>query len=457
MAVSMHCQVSEALTTALAQHLSPASKRLWVGFSGGLDSTVLLAAAKAWSLAHSLPLTAVHVDHGMQPAAADFVAHCQGHARQFGVDLMVRRAEVSKAGGGPEADARAARYGVFSTLLAADDLLLLGHHRQDQIETLLLRLLRGSGLYALAGMPVHRRLARGYLLRPLLSLSKTALQHYADRHGLAWISDPSNDSSCFERNRLRHELLPVLAAHWPEHENKMYQTTKRVRTAIGLLDEVASEDLLALRHETTPDAPITAREILVLRLSGLRPLSSARRLNLLRFWLAAQGFWLAESQYQELDRQIMQSVPCNFFWHEARLAGFQDSLWLLRGAPPQVQNDPQHWQPQMQAVFELAAGDLEARACQGKGLRLAAGESLSLRFWRAGDRMLLHHAEPLVKKLFQTYRVPSWARGLLPLLFRGERLVAVADLCLADGEQVGTEDVGWQFIWRPKSDYARYR
>lgn len=431
-------------------------KRAWVGYSGGLDSTVLLAATNAWAKANNIAVTAVHIHHGLQPAADDFATHCQRTAAALAIQCVVHPVQVADGGEGPEASARNARYQAFAELLGDAELLMLGHHRQDQIETLLLRLLRGASVRNLAGMPDYRRVGTGYLWRPLLKLPRSVLLEYAQAKNLDWIEDPTNASLDLERGRLRELLLPVLEAHWPDHEQKIYQLAERAQEAVVILDETAQNDLAHLA--TAADCAAWQNDSAspqVIQHSGLKQLSAPRRLNLLRTWFSAGQIWnLAEPQWRELDRQVMTAEPCHFTCTQARLMSFQDKLWLLRGQPLAPKPCEHLWQPDQVPSLATAEGELIAEPALGQGLR-ATSEPLLVRCWRSDDRILFHGMHRSLQKVFRTLNVPAWTRPLLPLIFVGDKLVAIADLYVAPTARAGAGVTSWQLRWQPNNDYAR--
>lgn len=504
-----------SVVAALERAIGPAqSKRVWVGFSGGLDSTVLLAAACSLRVTRKIEVAAVHVHHGLQAAADEFAIHCERIAQSFDVPLTVRRVLVENNKDGVEASARAARFGVFVALPGEGECLLLGHHRQDDTETLLLRLLRGVSARGLSGIPRQRPLGAGRLIHPFLDLPKTALRQYADEHRLEWIEDPTNASLDFDRNRVRALLVPLLATHWPDYEARLARLADQTQAQRQLLTEVGRQDIAFVGYnpsqcsQETPALQSGSEETdkstdkennktgkagverkistegeagaednenaryeahfqaglnycsddirtHVLRLSKVRQLSAVRRRNLLQVWLSNYGFWeFSEAQYQELDRQIMQAGRCCFVWSEGRVLGFRDSLWLLRGQPPAVPNALQ-WQPGTNEVLVFAHGALQASRGTGVGIK-ADLTPLNVHFRHAGERILLQGKHKTLKNVFQAYEVPVWTRPLLPLLFCGDRLVALADLVIADDAKASPSDQGWCFQWHPNSDYACY-
>ena len=204
-----------------------------IALSGGADSTALLHLAATSGL---LAPSAIHVHHGLQAAADDWAAHCQALCDRLGVPLRIARVQVDPAdSAGPEAAARLARYAAFTDALPAGGLLLTAHHRGDQAETVLLRLLRGSGVEGLGAIRPLTPFAQGWLWRPLLDCPGETLRKYACAQGLDWVADPHNRSPRYARSWLRGELLPRLRERWPEAEAQLAATARRCDEAAGLL------------------------------------------------------------------------------------------------------------------------------------------------------------------------------------------------------------------------------
>ncbi|HAR30595.1 MAG TPA: tRNA lysidine(34) synthetase TilS, partial [Gammaproteobacteria bacterium] len=225
--------------------LPPDLTRVYVGFSGGLDSAVLLHLSARVARERELPRpVAVHVHHGLQASADAWLHHADGVARRLGVEFLARRVTVA-SGGSLELAARSARYAVFRELLAVPGAcLLLAHHRDDQIETVLMRVLQGRGPY---GMPERRRLAAGALLRPLLDVPRSTLMQYAKQHELTWVEDPSNAALDADRNFLRHEIMPRLRARFPQTDQALLRLSQSSGlTRSEVLSDHPAADSLAL-------------------------------------------------------------------------------------------------------------------------------------------------------------------------------------------------------------------
>jgi len=253
----------------------------YIAFSGGLDSTVLLHLLAHHARNHPTPpLRAVHIHHGLQSAADAWPAHCQAICDPLGIELQVIPVRVGP-GASREQAARDARYAAFKQLLGPGDVLFTAQHRDDQAETVLLRLLRGAGLRGLSAMPGQRSLGQGYLARPLLDTSRQRLHDYACAHRLQWIEDPSNADLGFDRNYLRREVMPRLQQRWPQASQNLARGAQHLGEALGLLDELAMGDLAAAEQ----GAALRWAGIDSLDLDVLKALSAARQRNALQYWL----------------------------------------------------------------------------------------------------------------------------------------------------------------------------
>ena len=254
-----------------------------IALSGGLDSSVLLHLLARLSNREALPpLSAIHIHHGLQPVADAWPEHCRQVCAALGIPLQVRHVQVA-SGASLERAAREARYAALAAELGAGDVLLTAQHRDDQAETLLFRLLRGAGVRGLAGMPSSRRLGRGWLVRPLLDVSRRELEAYAQAEGLNWVEDPSNQDDRMARNYLRNRVMPLLAARWPQAQNNLARSAVHLREAQELLDDLARQDLAAARQDP---APFPWLPLPSLALAPLVSLSPARQRNAMRHWLA---------------------------------------------------------------------------------------------------------------------------------------------------------------------------
>jgi len=409
-------------------------QRLLAAYSGGLDSTVLLHLLHRLRGPLGLRLEAVHVDHGLHPEAPRWRAHCQAVCARWGIPCRVERPAVRRRPRQSlEAVAREVRYRCLAALLGEGDVLLTAHHLDDQAETVLLMLLRGSGPAGLAAMPAQAPLGAGRLLRPLLDWPREALRRYALAQGLDWLEDPSNADPALERNRLRHRIMPPLREAWPGAARALSRSAAHCAEAAALLAERAGEDLAACRGAYTGLLPPPWPVLSVAALGGL---DGPRRRNLLRHWLGeARGRPPPGRLLEVLERDLLGAGPSGRGaqrWGPLTLRRYRDQLALFPPAPAAPWR-PRRWD--LAAPLVLDEAGLELTVGRGPGgldpARLPPG-GLWLRPRRGGEACRPagragHHA---LKKLFQERGIPPWERGRLPLLWIDETLAGVAGLCV---------------------------
>lgn len=420
---------------------APPAGRLLVGYSGGLDSHVLLHLARCRYGAAAL--TAVHVHHGLSRNADHWAQHCAETCAALGIVLHAERVAVNTGGGSPEGNARAARYGVFARLLGAGDVLLLAHHADDQAETVLYRLLRGG---MAAGMPAARALGRGRLMRPLLAFPRERLRSYAERQRLQWIDDESNALLQADRNYLRHRVLPALNERWPDATTRLGRAAALTANAADLHRELAELDLSGLDER----AERVGRS---LDLSRLLALPAHRRDNLLRHWLPAPelpepGARVLAALVRDLVGAAEDASP-QVSWSGGQWRRFRGRLHLLpRGWGGQLQSDrgPWPWSPPLPLPLPDGAV-LRARAVTGCGLRAGAG--LTVRYRDGGERARPSDrgASTSLKRILQERGLEPWLRDRVPLIERAGRLVAVGDLFVCAGAVAGPDESGWLPEW----------
>jgi tRNA(Ile)-lysidine synthase len=438
----------EPLAAALAQ---TAGGRLWIAYSGGLDSHVLLHAAAGLRDRLRLDLRALHVHHGLQPEADAWAAHCASVCAALDVPLEVRRVAARPAAGeSPEAAARAARYAAFRALLRPGAALATAQHRDDQAETLLLALLRGAGLHGLAAMPAAADLGTGRLLRPLLHLPRAALLDYARTHGLHWIEDPSNADTTLDRNRLRHRVIPALRERWPALDRTLSRSAAHCAEAAALLDELADELLAGLGAAAdTGDALPRA-----LSVPGLRRLSAPRQRLVLRRWLLRLGFPPPDAdRLRRITTEVLGAGADRqplVAWPGCEVRRHRDALHALPPLPePPAAGTCLPPEPEagslclppplgtLRWVLADAAMAAQVSVCFGVG---------GLRCARPG------RPAADLKTLFQEAGVPAWLRPQVPLLCLDGALAGVGGVRLCG---TGFTQLAWAgHLWDAQGWFA---
>lgn len=410
--------LSQHLGNRLQPHLNAPAWHL--AFSGGLDSTVLLHLLA--NVPGRPPLIALHIHHGLQAAADAWPAHCQAICDTLDVPLRIIKVQVADTASLEQA-ARDARYQAFATHMTPGNLLLTAQHRDDQAETLLFRLLRGTGVRGLAGMPAQRSLGQGTLLRPLLDVPRGALLDYARQHGLAWIEDPSNTDTQLSRNYLRHEVLPIVIQRWPQAATSMARAAAHLREAGALLDELAESDLLAARSASPfPWLPVPS-----LALTPLSALSEARQRNALQRWLVPLTR-LPDAQHWASWLSLRDaSADAAPIWRlaDGELHRAGDRVWWVSGQWSQSPPLCESWSSPNKPLPLAGNGEV---SWQGDELR---GE-VQIRYRQGGETLRLpDRGQRDLKRLLNESGLPGFVRRRLPLLFIDGELAAVANLPLS--------------------------
>lgn len=458
--------ITETLKDFWSQLVSRQITGVVVAYSGGLDSSVLLHLCR-----HApVPVRAIHVHHGLQPLADAWQVHCEQTAKAWHIPLTCVCLDTRpQPGESIEAWARTQRYQALTAALKPAECLLTAHHEDDQAETLLIQLCRGAGIKGMAAMSVWRELSvslerrvyqyrhvtcidpgisigneasggegegvymkyitepdnprttklpverrRVYLARPLLKLSQNQLSAYANAHALRYCDDPSNEDTRFLRNHIRHQVMPLLRKDFPNIHSHIARTAQHCAEAMDLLTELAYMDVPLLQA-----GPLDIRQ--------LSSLSIPRQKNVLRTWLAIQGFDMPSSVHmQVLLQDVLQSrydkTPV-LTWANIEIRRYGYMLYALTS----LSNVPAYWSAswdlQEDLLLPADLGYLSATSLR----ELVAYQPLTVRFRHDGEtvRLLGHQHHKSLKNLMQQYRIPPWLRDRTPLLFHGEYLVAI--------------------------------
>jgi len=432
--------------------LHPGTSGYQVAFSGGLDSHVLLYALCSLRELLDAEIGAVHIHHGLQQDADVWESQCQQVCDGLEVPYVSLRVDArALRGESPEAAARSARYTALAGWLPTGQCLLTAQHQDDQAETLLLQLLRGSGVNGLAAMPVMTTLGAGRHLRPLLAVTREALQQYAIANKLSWIEDPSNTDTGFDRNYLRRRVLPVLRERWPAVASSLSRSASHCADAAHLLADLAGQDLQVLsgRGHT-------------LSLTGLAALPSARQSNVLRHWIkqvsgGAPSAAVLARIMNDITRSRRDSEPC-VRWGNFEIRRYREELYLLHQAGPGEHPRVLDWILAGPLALPGPGGVLTATAATGCGIRAAAVPAGSVQVaWRQGGECCQpagrgHHHR--LKKLFQEQGIPPWERSRIPLIYIQDQLAAVAGLWVCEPFQAGPAEPGFVINCSPVQQSA---
>ncbi len=435
-----------ALDTVLRPHLD--WQRWVLAYSGGQDSSVLLDLLHCYLTAQPAPrpqLSALHINHGLSPQADDWQSHCEARCRELGIPFAATAVQVRPERRASLEDiARRARYAAYQEHLQTGDLLLQAHHRDDQVETLLLRLCRGTGGDGLAGVPALRSLGENKILRPLLEIDREVIADYAKACSLRWAEDESNADQGFDRNYLRHKVLPLLTQRWPGLRATWARAARLAEEARTLNLELASLDLkTAARGE-------------VLALQPLMALVPERRRNLLRHWLRHRGLPTpSEACLAAVEKNMLEARPDArplARWGQVELHRYRGELYAMQRLPAPAAGS-HLWSPEEPLILP-GMGKLAAHPIRGEGLKSA--KTMTVCFRTGGERCTpagRSHSK-LLKKLLQEHGIPPWLRNRMPLIYQDGELAAVADLWVCSGYSAAGQEEGLQIQWQPPGTTA---
>ena len=423
--------LAERTWSVLATTSTPidGSSSVLVAFSGGVDSTVLLRMLVELRQAGRVSsVSAVHVHHGLSPNADDWAAHCQTVCDQWQVPVSINHVSVGKGlGDGIEQAARDCRYKVFERELPHGGYLLQGHHRDDQAETVLFRLFRGSGLDGLTGIPVERALGQGTLIRPLLRVSRAEIEAYAAEHQLPFIEDESNADERFARNYLRQRLIPDIERRWPGFPGRLAALADEMLTVQQYLEPLVE----AASNQVLQPAPDYWNAGTIVHLNKLLPLSDDRAIRVIRHWFQRSGLLMPDRS--TLDTLFSEVIHAQYDaeprllvgQHEIRrFDGFLVIVPVLDAFAP----DPVVWECQSGSTLSIpGSGLLTVSDCPSDSQPL----SVYFRQNVPSDNKIRVHGRTgskTLKRWLQEYRVPPWLRDRVPLVFEGDRMLGAAGL-----------------------------
>lgn len=410
----------------IASQLLPfyAKSNIIVGYSGGVDSHVLL------HLLTSLPefknkITAIYVHHGLQTCADAWAVHCQNCSKALGVKFKVLKVNGQAVPGeSPEEAARNARYQAFKEILTSNDVLLFAQHRNDQLETVLLQLFRGAGLKGLSGMPVKASFVAGTLLRPLLDVSQEDIKQYALQHQLQWIEDPSNQDTQFDRNFLRQEILPLLEQRWPSLDKTVARVASHCAEAQMVLSANAKEQMLMLYDQQQRCLLIT----------GLLQHDVLMQQWIVREWLGYLGVRMPSVKVlQAILQNILtarQEANPIVRHDDFDIQRYRDGLYLVA---PQVPFDASQvflWSDTSQPLPLNNNGRLlVSEAQQGIAVDLWQQGAVQIKYRQGGEKIALPNrtGRHSLKKLFQEAGIAPWLRARVPVIYMGDKIAAIAD------------------------------
>lgn len=397
-------------------------ENIYIGLSGGLDSMVLLNLLA--SIPDILPkLSVIHVNHGLSPQADDWEKFCNTQVNKLGINFQSHQVRLDSHSN-IESKARNLRYRVFESYINSNkDALILAHHKNDQAETLLLNLFRGSGLKGLSAMTEISLFANGELIRPFLNHSREELYEYAISHQLSWIDDESNKDTCFSRNFIRHEIFPLIQSKWPGVVDNIVRTSTLCQLAESQLVEQAKKDvdISALQSNTLP-------------LTTLKELDENRINYALRYWLESNKIQMPDKNHLDiLKREVIfarQDSNPNFTIGDMTIRRYRDKLYLFNHQK-NIHFKAICWKDFPDDIALEGLGTLRANP-SGDGFQVSSDTSIQVGFRKGGEQFKLNGQTKSLKKWMQEWSIPPWQRAQIPLILVDDELAAVCGYAVGD-------------------------
>jgi len=429
---------AEYLIQQLNQFAEQYKIKTWcLAYSGGVDSQVLL---HLLSLS-KLHVNAVYIDHGLQLQSADWARHCFQQCEQLNIPFQVIKVDATAARGeSPEAAARKARYGALKNCIQENTCLLTAQHQDDQTETIFLQLLRGAGAAGLSGMPEITSFSCGWHARPLLNISQKQIEDYANLNSLSWVEDPSNQQVNYDRNYLRHSVMPELQKRWPALNKTLSMFASQQAENNQLLNVLAAQDLSSSLSEESN-----------LNITQLNNLDDARLRNALRYWLKSINKPIPSRAVLE---QVAQQIKNNSHdsavlvsWANVEIRCFRNKLFCLN----KISHDASqifNWDMKDDLILSSIEKKISVKTSNEDNIQFVLNaeklkQPVTVRFRQGGERIKPagRNGSHDLKSLFQESAVPGWQRDRIPLLFVGDDLAAVVGYWLADDFAVKGEGV----------------
>ena len=415
--------IDQSIEQAILDHIKN-RQSLLVAYSGGVDSTVLLHALTQLKQQQrpDLQLSAIYIHHGLSQNADSWARHCQQQCQIWQVPLIIEKVRLDPMAGNIEQQARNARYQAIYRHLKSDQMLCTAQHLDDQCETFLLALKRGSGPAGLSAMPVESNRH----LRPLLTISRQQIEAYANWHQLTWIEDESNQDDHYDRNFLRLKVLPLINQRWPQFSQMVARSASLCQQQEALINELLDNDFHQLL--TTQSQ---------LRLSPLINYSEYKRNAILRMWFRQQGIMMPSQKQLALIWQTVveakEDANPKFVLHNKQIRRYQNQLYLLP-----LYDDTEHlvinWDLTSPLVLPDNIGQLQSHYQHDLNCRLPqADEAVTVRFHAQGRLQIVNRqGSRAIKKIWQEHQIPPWMRSRTPLIYYNEQLICAVGVFVTE-------------------------
>ena len=421
-------------------------KKICVSLSGGLDSIVLLHALHQIA-GEQIYLRAIHFNHNLTDVSHSWAQFCKKFCNQLNVNLDTYSLKINlREGFGIEAAARKARYQKLRKSIQKDEYLMTAHHQDDQLETILLRMARGTGIEGLQGIQRQFDFGQGIILRPLLDFTRDQIEDYAKRNKLEWVEDVSNKEVYFDRNFLRKRVIPIIKERWPSFPSGVSRLSEISSQTLVLLKELAEQDI-------GKDCSITELDINV-----FNDKSNERIINIMRYLISRNKMTTPSMRVLNAGINILlnkESINPSMVWDNYCIKRYLNKLYFLDASQlePNQNFEPINWKIKMPLRLDNDGGLLKVKLVRGRGLSLnKCDQNLTIRYRIGGESIKLvgHKITKKLKNLFQENHILPWVRDKIPLIYNKAELIGVADLWIHDDYTASKNEQGFLIDWQRK-------
>ena len=413
-----------------------------IALSGGVDSMVLLDLLSK-AKRSSDEVRAIHINHNLHEDSKEWVDFVKEACKKYKLPLIIESIKPKQQGFGLEADARDQRYKKFKEIILDNECLLTAHHLDDQIETILYRIFRGTGLDGLRSIRKNDKFGKGLICRPLISVPRADIEQYAKINNIKWIEDPTNKNIDFDRNYLRKDIIPSIKKRWP-----------KVQTTIPRLSSLA-ENNQKLLHELAKEDVGEIKKFNVLDLGILSDKSALRINNIFRFMILKNKMGIPSLKVLEDGIETLINAESDspiVSWDGCSIRRYKNTLYFFNHDLKQNEIRPLKMKWFIDEAINLGGnrGSIQARFIKGEGIALnKCPKSLEIKYRKGGEQIKPsgHKITKSLKNLFQENNVLPWVRDQIPLVYLDEDLISVGDLWFNQDYRAKEQEEGFLISW----------
>ena len=413
-----------------------------IALSGGVDSMVLLDLLSK-AKRSSDEVRAIHINHNLHEDSKEWIDFVKEACKKYKLPLIIESIKPKQQGFGLEADARDQRYKKFKEIILDNECLLTAHHLDDQIETILYRIFRGTGLDGLRSIRKNDKFGKGLLCRPFINVPRADIEQYAKINNIKWIEDPTNKNVDFDRNYLRKDIIPSIKKRWPKAQTTIPRLSSLAENNQKLLHELAKEDVGEIKKFNVLDLGILSNK------SALR-INNIFRFLILKNKMGIPSLKVLEDGIETLINAESDSPIVS--WDGCSIRRYKNTLYFFNHDLKQNEIRPLKMKWFIEETINLGGnrGSIQARFIKGEGIALnKCPKSLEIKYRKGGEQIKPsgHKITKSLKNLFQENNVLPWVRDQIPLVYLDDELISVGDLWFNQDYKAKEQEEGFLISW----------